>query len=63
MINEVRAYIEYLANLKEIKRPAMPTFPTSAYNDNEYRIAVAEIMKEFQYVDDYYLTLQYLKGD
>lgn len=63
MSDEVREYIEYIAKLKEIQKPKMPTFSISAYTDNEYTNAIYEVMKDFKYIDDYYLTLQHLKGE
>lgn len=63
MNEEVNAYIEYLSKLNEIKRPKMPRISISAYTDNEYTNAIYEVMKDFMYIDDYYLTLQHLKGE
>lgn len=63
MNEEVFAYIEYLSRLNEIKRPLMPRITISAYTDNEYVLAIKDIMRDFEKVDDYYLTLQHLKGD
>ena len=63
MNEEVFAYIEYLSRLNEIKQPLMPRITISANTDNEYDIAIKDIMRDFENVDDYYLTLQHLKGD
>ena len=63
MNEEVNAYIEYLSRLSEIKRPKMPRISISAYTDNEYTNAIYEVMKDFKYIDDHYLTLQHLKGE
>ncbi len=59
----VGAYIEYLSSLKEITKPSMPKFNLSAYTDNEYVSAISSVLKEYECIDDYNLTLQYLKGE
>ncbi len=63
MDEQVIAYLEYLSALKEITRPAMPHFDLSAYNDNEYKAAIDEILKDYEGVDDFSVTLRYLKGE
>ncbi len=63
MNEEVNAYIEYLANLHEIKRPTMPIFDILAYTDSEYSMTIKEIMRDYENIDDYYLTIQHLKGE
>ena len=63
MNEEAIAYIGYLSKLKEIKRPAMPIFDVLAYTDNEYLMSIKEIEKDFEYIDDYYLSLHHLKGE
>ena len=63
MSDEVREYVEYIAKLKEIQKPKMPTFSISAYTDNEYTQAIDAVMKDYENIDDFYLTLQHLKGD
>lgn len=63
MIDQVREYIEYLLEIKFLDKPKMPKFDTSAYTDIEYQIAIENVEEDFQYIDDLYLTLQYLKGD
>ena len=63
MSDEVREYIEYIAKLKEIQKPKMPTFSISAYTDSEYTQAIDAVMKDYENIDDFYLTLQHLKGD
>ena len=63
MNEEAIAYIEYLSKLKEIKRPAMPIFDVLAYTDNEYLMSIKETEKDFEYIDDYYLSLHHLKGE
>lgn len=63
MSDEVREYIEYIAKLKEIQKTKMPTFSISAYTDNEYTQAIDAVMKDYENIDDFYLTLQHLKGD
>ncbi len=63
MNEEIREYIVYLSRFLEIKKPKMPNFDISAYTDNEYTLAIDEIMNDFSSVDDLYLTLEYLKGN
>ena len=63
MEEQVIAYIEYLSNLKEITRPKMPKFDLSAYSDNEYKLAIQSLIKDYEGVDDFLITLHYLKGE
>lgn len=63
MNEEVNAYIEYLLNLVNIVRPQMPKFDTKAYTDSEYKLAIKEILKDFDRVDDFLVSLHYLKGE
>ncbi len=63
MDEQVSEYLKYIASLKEIKRPIMPQFDLSAYNDNEYKAAISEILKDYEGVDDFLITLRYLKGE
>lgn len=63
MKEEIREYINYLASINEIKKTKMPKFDLSAYNDNEYKYAIEELMLDFEMLDELYLTLKYLKGD
>lgn len=55
------SYIDELAHYHTLKAPPMPNFSISAYTDNEYQIAIKEIMRDYQDVDDYELTLQFLR--
>ncbi len=59
----VRAYIDYIFNLKEISKPAMPKISPDAYTDNEYVNAIVSVMDDFDKIDDIRLTLQFLKGE
>lgn len=63
MEDEVSAYIAYIARLKEIQKPEMPKFLVDAYTENEYRIAIEDVMTAFEDVDDFYLTERFLKGE
>ena len=63
MFDETKAYIEYLSKFRCINRPKMPKFDVSTYTDNEYRIAIHRIEKDFENVDDLYITERYLKGE
>ncbi len=51
MEDEVSEYIQYILNLVEIKRPKMPSFPISAYTDNEYTSAIFELLNDFKFAD------------
>ena len=63
MNDEVSAYVEYLLKFGEITRPQMPKFDYSAYSDNEYKTAIHQVMKDFENVDDFTVTIEHLKGD
>lgn len=63
MDEQVRAYIDYISTLKQIKMPPMPKFDESAYNDIEYINAILDIMADFDLVDDLNLTIKFLKGE
>ncbi len=63
MDEEVNAYIKYLAKIDKIIRPKMPKFDTRAYTDSEYNLAINEILKDYEGVDDFLVTLHYLKGE
>ncbi len=58
----IREYIEYIAHLKEIDRPKMPKFDPSAYTESEYTYAINDLMALYDKVDDFELTLQFIKG-
>ncbi len=57
------AYIEYIAKLKTVKKPKMPKFDVLAYNDSDYILAIENIMKDYQSVDDFAVYEFFLKGD
>ncbi len=63
MDEQVNAYIKYLSNLKEISRPKMPKFDIEAYSDNEYKMAINKVLEDYEGVDDFLITLHYLKGE
>lgn len=63
MLQETFAYLEYLSHFNEVKKPMMPTFSVSAYTDSEYLDSISVIMQDFESVDDFQVTLNYLKGD
>lgn len=63
MNDEVSAYIEYLLKFGEVTRPQMPKFDCFAYSDNEYKTAIHQVMKDFENVDDFTVTIEHLKGD
>ena len=51
MDDEIKAYIELLTKMHEIRRPKMPKFNLKTYNDNEYLLAIKEVMADFKAVD------------
>ncbi len=63
MFKEVEEYIRFLQNFGEVVRPQMPNFDISAYTDSEYTNALGLIMEDYKFVDDYELTIKYLKGE
>lgn len=63
MDEEIIEYQKYLLNFGEVNKPKMPKFDLLAYTDNEYLSSIFDIIKDYEYIDDECLTLQYLKGD
>ena len=63
MDEQAIAYLEYLLEFREVQKPSMPKFDLSAYNDNEYTLAVEEINREFDKIDDFDIALRYLQGE
>ena len=63
MNEEVLAYLEYLLEFKEMEKPPMPKFDLLAYNDNEYKLAIEEVKRGFEEIDDFDITLKYLQGE
>ena len=63
MDDEVSAYIDYVSNLGEVVRPQIPKFRYSAYSDSEYKNAIFEVMKDYENVDDFDITIKHLKGE
>ena len=57
------AYIDFLNNLKVIKKPRMPKVDVDAYNEVKYRDAVRSIMQDFEAVNDFRIYEQFLKGE
>ena len=63
-MNELaEAYIEYIAKLKTIRKPQMPKFDLSAYNDNNYKRMILNLNQEFDCFDDLNVYLAFLKGE
>ncbi len=58
----ISEYVKYLFSLKEIARPQMPKFNLNAYTDNEYKIAIAQVELDFNGVDDFETTINFLKN-
>lgn len=59
----VEEYLKYVASLQQIKKPKMPKIAPSAYTDNEYTNAINQVMDEFEFADDYNVTINFLKGE
>ena len=62
MLEENEAYLQFLSEFGEVKKPIMPNFNTSAYTDNEYLSAILDIQNSFEMLDEFVLTLEFLKG-
>jgi len=63
MWEETLAYFDYLFSFNEVQKPKMPKFNVDAYNDNEYIYAIHELQNDYEFIDDFQLTLNYLKGE
>lgn len=63
MDEEIKAYEEYLFMFGEIKKPIMPKFDVMAYTDSEYQSEIFSILREYDLIDDEYITLERFKGD
>ena len=63
MNEEIEEYEKYLLSFGMVEKPPMPKFNESAYTDNEYLSIIFDLMKDFDLLDDEYLTIQHLKGD
>ena len=62
MFEEIKEYERYLLNFRTVNKPKMPNFDISAYTDSKYILAISELEKDFNLVDDFLLTIAYLKG-
>lgn len=56
-------YIEQLMVERVVEKPVMPDFDVSAYTDNEYLSEISKLNLCFDKIDDFYLTLKFLKGE
>ena len=63
MYEEINAYEKYLLDFGVVERPKMPKFDLLAYTDNEYTLAIGDLLNDFNSFDDECLTIAYLKGD
>ena len=63
MWEEIKEYEKYLLNFGVVNKPIMPKFNVSAYTDNEYAHAIFDLLKDFDLIDDDYLTVDRFKGD
>ena len=62
MFEEIKEYERYLLNFRDVNKPEMPNFDISAYTDSRYILAISEIEKDFNVLEDFLLTIAYLKG-
>ena len=63
MFELINAYVEYLSSLKQIARPKMPKIEPKAYTDSEYEIAMWQLENDYAGVDDFDITIKFLKGE
>ena len=63
MHDEIMEYMKYLSTFAVVNKPEMPKFNLQAYTDNEYLLAIDDIIKCFNSFDDEHLTIARLKGD
>ena len=63
MLKETIAYFEYLQTFSQVKKPKMPICDVGAYTDNEYINSINSIMHDFEKIEDFQITLNYLKGE
>lgn len=63
MNEEIREYIKFLLNSQEIERPAMPKFDVSAYADYNYVSTISSILNDFDLIDDFAVTIEFLQGE
>ena len=63
MLKETFAYFEYLEAFKQVQKPKMPNCDVGAYTDIEYINAINRVMREFEDIEDFQITLNYLKGE
>lgn len=57
----VYEYIKYLTKLDTISKPTMPIINPLAYSDNEYLLAIGEVMNDYSNIDDLSISLEFLK--
>ena len=63
MSEEINEYLRYLLDFRMVEKPQMPKFNHLAYTDNEYVLAIEEIMQDFNLPEDESLSVKHLKGD
>lgn len=63
MTEEINEYLRYLLDFRMVEKPQMPKFNHLAYTDNEYVLAIEEIMQDFNLQEDESLSVKHLKGD
>lgn len=63
MIEEVEAYIDFLSRFNEVNRPISPQYDYFAFADKKYVEAIDGIMRDYELIDDFYLTIKHIKGD
>lgn len=63
MNEEIMAYVDFLLNFNQVQKPSMPKFNISAYTENEYLLAIYDLQKDYENVNDEHLTIRHLKGE
>ena len=63
MNDEANEYVVYLSRFKGIRKPPLPKTDLVAYTDSEYIGAIKDVLRDFQNVDDEYITIKHLKGE
>jgi len=58
-----RQYKKFLRKPKPVKLPAMPKTNSFSYTDNEYLNCVNEMSANLDFLDEVYITENFLKGD
>ena len=63
MYDLVNAYVDFLLGMKDFEKPEMPKFNESAYTESEYVSLMEYIENDYKYIDDFRVTIDFLKGE